>query len=406
MYTQEEKTVLSFQGENLTRGIHKVHPYPAMLHPLLVDYLLEMFAKPNTIVFDPFCGSGVTLTQSAYKGYQSYGFDINPLSLLIAKTKTDKYDIKLLEKEYQNLRSTIQTTHEYDVPDIPNIEYWYTQDVIKDLGTIRKVLQTNKYTYRDFFVTAFSFVCRNQSLTRNGEFKRYRVPNEKIMSFENKVLPTFFKHIETMIQIIQDNHQPNHTSTPLLANSENPISPNIKYDLVITSPPYGDSKTTVAYGQYSSFGLDWTKGLNSFGDVQYKVDNESLGKKGELNDELLQHSVLKQIINLIEKEDGKRAQDVLFFFNGYYKAIKNTIHNLNPNGTVCFVVGNRTVKGHQIPMDQITASFLETCGLKIQDIFVRVISNKVMPHRNSPTNITGATSATMTKEYIIIGKKN
>ena len=40
------------------------------------------------LIFDPFCGSGVTLLESAVRGHDSIGFDINPLALLIAKTKT------------------------------------------------------------------------------------------------------------------------------------------------------------------------------------------------------------------------------------------------------------------------------------------------------------------------------
>ena len=79
---------LTFAGERLTRGRHRIHPYPAMLHPLLVDYLLEKYAKNNDLVLDPFCGSGVTLLQSSFKGYESIGFDINPLALQIARTKT------------------------------------------------------------------------------------------------------------------------------------------------------------------------------------------------------------------------------------------------------------------------------------------------------------------------------
>ena len=58
-------------------------------------------------------------------------------------------------------------------------------------------------------------------------------------------------------------------------------SHNLKYDLVVTSPPYGDSGTTVAYGQYTSFGSEWVNGIDIHrGAVDsYKIDPRMLRKK-------------------------------------------------------------------------------------------------------------------------------
>jgi len=98
MYKRTPQKELSFAGEKLTRGRHKIHPYPAMLHPLLVDFLIKKYVEKDDVVFDPFCGSGVTLLQASVNGHKSIGFDINPLALLIAKVKTQKYDVKDLKR--------------------------------------------------------------------------------------------------------------------------------------------------------------------------------------------------------------------------------------------------------------------------------------------------------------------
>jgi DNA modification methylase len=97
-YKRTDKNIFSFAGEKLLRGRHKIHPYPAMLHPLLVDAIINDYAKPNDIIFDPFCGSGVVLLQSSTQNYKSIGYDINPLALLIAKVKTRKYNTTALTK--------------------------------------------------------------------------------------------------------------------------------------------------------------------------------------------------------------------------------------------------------------------------------------------------------------------
>lgn len=404
-YERTSKNELSFAGERLLSGRHKIHPYPAMLHPLLVNFLLKKYAKKNDVIFDPFCGSGVTLLQSSINNHKSIGFDINPLALLIAKVKIENYNIEKLEQEFFDFKKSVLAAHTVDVPLINNIEYWYAKNVIDDLGKIRVVLREKKYKYHNFFAVCFAFVCRNQSLTRNGEFKRYRIKEETIKKFENKVFEKFFSHIESMIDIIKISEKPRGKSYPVLSNSENE-SPEIKYDLVITSPPYGDSRTTVAYGEYSSFGSDWIDDINIYGGVKYKVDKESIGKVGLVNKNIRNCKILFDVISKIEDIDKKRASEVFYFFNGYYNAVKNIVKNLNENGRVCLVVGNRTVKGYQIPMDQITAFFLENAGLRFEDIFVRDILNKVMPSQNSPTNIIGVKSQTMTNEYVVVFHKN
>ncbi len=405
MYQRITDKTLSFYGEPLARDRHKIHGYPAMLHPLLIDYLIKNYANPNDIIFDPFCGSGVTLLQASLHNYQSIGFEINPLALLISKVKTQNYNLKNLLENYKNFKLDLLKTNEVDIPPITNINYWYKQDVINDLGKIRYLLKTKHYEYQDFFVTCFAFICRNQSLTRNGEFKRYRMKAEKIEKFETDVFNKLITHIETIIEIIRYTPNPIKQPALFLKNAEENFNSNIKYDFVITSPPYGDSRTTVAYGQYSSFGMDWVNDLNSFGNISYNIDNECVGKKGIIEEDIYQNSLLIETVKQIQKIDEKRADDVLYFFNGYYKTLKNTIQNLNMGGKIAFVVGNRTVKNHQIPMDQITANFLDMLGMSFNNIFVRDILNKVMPLKNSPTNITGKKNQTMINEYIVIFDK-
>ena len=292
-YTRTEQKQLSFRGEQLLRGRHRVHPYPAMLHPLLVDSLIERYGKSGDVIFDPFCGSGVTLLQSGFHGHSSIGFDINPMALLIARAKTQSYKKELLIEEFEDLKKTLSRQNaRSDIPQIKNRDYWYSKEVANDLGKVRWALKNKEYKYRDFFMTNFAFVCRNQSFTRNGEFKRYRIKADKMANAKNEVFSKFFSHVEDMIEIFLESDVPRAKSKPMLVNSENEIPSKIKYDMVITSPPYGDSRTTVAYGQYTSFGSEWVNGLSLQSSSGYQVDKEGLGVKRPPNKELNNHRTL------------------------------------------------------------------------------------------------------------------
>ena len=45
--------------------------------------------KGDSIILDPFCGSGTTLVESSLLGFNSIGIDINPIACLNSKIKTN-----------------------------------------------------------------------------------------------------------------------------------------------------------------------------------------------------------------------------------------------------------------------------------------------------------------------------
>ena len=98
----------------------------------------------------------------------------------------------------------------------------------------------------------------------------------------------------------------------------------------------------------------------------------------------------------------KRALEVEHFYSDYYQSITNVAKTIKPLGFACYVVGNRRVKGLQLPTDEITKHFFEKNGFKYVETIIRNIPNKRMPKRNSPNNIVGETSQTMHHEFIVI----
>ena len=84
-------------------------------------------------------------------------------------------------------------------------------------------------------------------------------------------------------------------------------------------------------------------------------------------------------------------------------AFRNIAGSLAPGGCACVVVGNRTVKGVRLETDMILSELFENeCGLVHEETIVRGIPNKLMPLRNSPSNVPGALGDTMANEYILV----
>lgn len=76
-----------------TKHVHRLHPYLGKFIPQLVEWFLSRYFKPDDIILDPFMGSGTTLVQGNEMQMHTIGIDISPFNCLIAKVKTDQYDI-------------------------------------------------------------------------------------------------------------------------------------------------------------------------------------------------------------------------------------------------------------------------------------------------------------------------
>ncbi|MDI6788165.1 MAG: hypothetical protein QME51_07325, partial [Planctomycetota bacterium] len=181
--------------------------------------------------------------------------------------------------------------------------------------------------------------------------------------------------------------------------------PNNSVDFIITSPPYGDSRTTVAYGQFSRLSSQWLDLLPAH---IKDLDKELMGGNNnvELNNPLLEQSdTLKFSIKTIAEKDKERAKDVLSFYIDLNKALIQTHKILKPQKYFSLIVGNRTVKELVLKTDAIICELGEKIGFTSQGVLYRNIPNKRMPTRNSPTNKVGKTGSTMTRESIILLRK-
>lgn len=171
-------------------------------------------------------------------------------------------------------------------------------------------------------------------------------------------------------------------------------------DIVVTSPPYGDSHTTVAYGQYSRLSAAWLGLAGSD-----KIDSRLMGSKIYRQSPHLPKSQLERSLRAIREVDAKRANEVLAFYVDLYASIRNVAEVITPRGYACYVVGNRKVKGVVLPTDAIVQTYFETQSFDHVNTFSRSIPNKRMPARNSPSNASGVVDNTMVSEYIVVMRR-
>jgi len=223
--------------------------------------------------------------------------------------------------------------------------------------------------------------------------------SEDLLRFNPDVIGVYLKKLDEAIFLYTNFYLPK-LSEKIKVNVKYSTfkSQNEYFDMVLTSPPYGDSRTTVAYGQFSTLSNEWL-GI----DYARKIDGMLMG--GVKPKQNIQDGIIADYISEINKVDNKRALEVSAFYNDLDNSIQQVANSVRKGGKSIYVVGNRTVKNIQLPTDQFIAEKFEENGFKHLITYERALSSKAMPSRNSPTNKAGKTVNTMLYEYIVLCEK-
>jgi DNA modification methylase len=385
-----------------------------MMIPQLAERILTKYGAGSHLLFDPYCGTGTSLVEANLKGINAIGTDINPLARLIAKAKTTKISLQVLDlylKDFSDyifsLMFNFNNRLSIVIPKINNIDFWFDKDVQEKLALIKAFIDNiEDENIGNFFKVAFSETVRESSFTRNGEFKLFRMPAEQMQKFNPDVLglmQTKLARNHKGLKAFLD-QKPKGNSQVYDFNTSNELQhiENESIDIVVTSPPYGDSRTTVAYGQFSRLANEWLGVENA-----NQLDSDLMGGRKQKQEQVysFESQILNESLEKIALTDQKRAKEVSSFYYDYQKSIENVAKTIKKAGYACYVVGNRKVKGEVLPTDEITKDFFEHQGFRHLETVIRNIPNKRMPSKNSPTNVTGNKDETMHNEYIVIMQK-
>ncbi len=405
-YFQQEDW--DFKDSDTKEFTHCFHNYPAMMIPQIPRRLLYKYGALAKTLLDPYCGTGTSFVEANLQNINAIGTDLNPLARLIAKAKTTSIDFQVLNFYLNEFNDYIhsQPSLSIKIPQFHNIDFWFNPKTKTKLTLIKQYIESiDRINVKKFFLIALSETIRESSLTKKSEFKLIRIPqHESFQPDSFKIIKT--KLLRNKIGLLNYMRQKQNSASAQIYdfNTVDHIPQNIiprgSIDVVITSPPYGDSRTTVAYGQYSRLACQWM-GIQSAS----SIDKNLMGGMKYNTHGVFDSDHLKVTLEKIDQKDSKRRLEVESFFIDYRNSINNISQVLKKKGIVCYVVGNRTVKGITIPTDLITKDFFENNGLRHIETITRNIPHKRMPSKNSPSNISGQTETTMKNEFIIICEK-
>jgi len=394
-------------------GIHKIANYPAAMVAPMQRELLQLLVNENKnyrSMLDPFHGSGVTLVEGQEVGLEVFGIDINPYAHIISLAKLEKYNPQLVELANINILVNITGLKEnggWEPHSFDNISKWFRKDIIEDLSILRTAIRREQNaTIRHYYWLCFGEIVKKYSNTRTSTFKLHIKEQEKIDGMENNVIKDFETKIKETYGLIG---YPALGNFHLKCGDSNSIMKQMKnesFDIICTSPPYGDNSTTVTYGQFSTLQLLWIDENDFDYDVSCienysRLDSLSLGgtlSKGNA----FHYSVI--LSKYVAKLSPHKRKKILQFYADYENSFRQMVRLLKVDGRMVLTVGNRKVDGIEFPFSEINKELAKYYGMNVEYVLMRNIINKRMPQKVSKLS-DGNSVESMSKEIILLLKK-
>lgn len=388
-YYQKYGRIMQF-NKNKKEPIHRWYPFVEGYSKEFIKSIINEVNKENLVCLEPFSGSGTTALELQHNNIPCYSFEINPLMYIIAKVKLENdYDLNEIERWHDfiqkkrvvvnvDLKTVFSTLYEGD-----NKKKWnYDKSVgfaVQKLKMSISLIKEEKYKNL-FFVILAAILLDVSNLYRNGKCLSYKKNWEEINLSEADVFKKFddkiSKEIKVDIQSIKKTIQKNGN---ILFNEDSRVGiekevENNSIDLVITSPPYLNSRdyTDTYMLELKTLGLTNTyeeirnlreKTLRSHVQIKWQ-DNESINNK-----------TLESTLKLLKDCAGEQEvwnSSILDMIRLYFVDIQKIFHvlykKMKPGGRIYFNVSNSAYFNVMINTLEICAEIAENEEFKIIEI--------------------------------------
>ena len=389
------------------------------------DFVGDIFDHLNiqkgNVVLDPWNGYGTTTSVSQLKGIKSFGFDINPVAIIVAKSRTSihrnqkndliskiKRDYKKYDFHNQDLSN--DTLNIFFKPSTSKFIRGITSILEKQFDFTMELARTNpdKISTEGCIALSCLFrVIKKYSLKLKSSNPVWiKIPKENShregFSNKNSILNSFLS--ELALQLERAISKPkNAKPTFILTNMESATNRNVKADFVITSPPYLTRVDYVVatYIELSILNLS----MHNIQQLRKKMTGTPC-----INSENNHHNMPMYCRRLIQKISKHKS----YSSNNYYKkffiqyfhsmnsSLRHIDKNLKETGKIVFVVQDSFYKDIPIKLDWILNSYAKELGWILESKVKFLAKNNMV---NVNTKSSQYRDSNKTYEYILIFEK-
>ncbi|WP_430015675.1 DNA methyltransferase [Microcystis protocystis FBCC-A270] len=177
--------------------------------PQLIETILSFYCPSNSVILDPFVGSGTVLLEASYLSLEAYGFEINPAAYIMSHTYEFINDSQKKEV-LKNLRNIVDQEFPLRIFEVSD----QVENLVDKLQNTRNMLPDRSKVLFDALVILLD-VCNNK-ITQEFIQKK-------------------FLHLSNIITKLPYSQKPIRVG---LSDARSLPLKNNQIDFVVTSPPY------------------------------------------------------------------------------------------------------------------------------------------------------------------------
>ncbi len=384
-------------NKNKTEPIHRWYSFVEGYSKEFIKSIIAEVGKKDVVCLEPFSGSGTTALELQNMGIKCISFEVNPFMYLISRVKLyGHYSYKeakawyeyILEEVNKNTLSSVSSTF----PTLYQGDNKKKWNLDSDVGiAVEKlryaIMGISNPVYSDLFLVALAAILLDVSnLYRNGKCLSYKEnwkdnslsQEEVIQKFSSKISQEFLPDIS--IQEASTNKPcnfPDNYSFLYNGDCRTAIYNNVddySIDLVITSPPYLNSRDYTDTYMLELKALGFTKNVDEISRLRNKTLRSHVQVKWDDSstiENILLQKTLTELKNA-EKLHTAWSPSIIDMVRLYFVDIQSVFaalsHKVKVGGKVYFNVSNSAYFGIEINTIEICASIAEASGFAIIEI--------------------------------------
>jgi len=397
-YTEVYKPIMQFNN-NKTAFIHQWYPFVEGYSKEFITNIIEEIDYEPQSALDPFAGSGTTPVELQEMGINCHSFEVSPFMHLLSTVKLERgYTLQDFIDHHITvglfLNGKLNPIRQYLSPPLaqtfqPGKKGKAKNKWVFHIGVMNGILDI-KYAirlvpdekYRKLFSIALASILLDVSnVYRNGKCLSYKKDwrNRKISrrGVHQKFLDKLYNLIQPDIEKLEKIEQTvENLRYCVHGDVRTAISqiPNGSIDLVITSPPYLNSRDYTDIYVAELWVLDL---VNNYEELKQLRHNTFIShvqvKHGEIKT-----LDIPELQNVIKRLKRKKKHNELWniylpsMIKGYFRDMDTLFTQLRlkmqPNKKLFFNVANSAYYGIEIKVDEIVSAIAEKHGFIINEI--------------------------------------
>jgi DNA modification methylase len=354
-------------------GRNPVHPFPARMAPSIAMKAMSNMTG-SLRVLDPMMGSGTVLALARSKGHKAYGFDIDPLAVLISKTWTESCCSVEVRELADLVLATANTIHsklasEEAYPACADeetrsfIDYWFDEDARRQLTALADSISAvdNEGARRILWCAVSRLIIAKKNGVSLAMDLSHSRPHKVFTTAPIKPFDKFIASVEKVLQSVLDKKAVGRGPAPSLKIGDARKLPLRKgsIDVVITSPPYLNA---IDYIRCSKFSLVWM-GYSIAGLRKLRANSvgTEVGAGAPINDNEI--DTIIKALRVRTKLSSQKRSILGKYIDDMRCSIRETSRVLKTGGTVVYVVGENTIRDTYIRTSVIVRHLAQNAGL-------------------------------------------